>query len=87
MYPALYDGYQNIVAEFPHEGYAVHGDLLGLGTEQVVIYDDELAVIYSSEEADLSASPSGVPLPHPKRWYNSTLYPGGEINAGLFSST
>lgn len=84
VYPALYDGDQNIVAEFRHEGYAVHGDLLGLGTEQVIIYDDELAVIYSSDSADLSLPPSGAPLPHPKRLYNSTLYPGGEVNADLF---
>ncbi|MNJ42896.1 hypothetical protein D3C77_378770 [compost metagenome] len=85
VYPALYDGYQNVVAEFRHEGYAVHGDLLGLGTEQVIIYDDELAVIFSSVSMDLTLPPSGRPLPHPKRLYNSTLYPGGEVNAGLFS--
>ncbi len=87
VHPALYDGFQNVVAEFPHEGYAVHGDLLGLGTEQVVIYDDKLAVIYAGESADLSAPPSGVRLPHPKRLYNSTLYPGGEVNAALFSGS
>lgn len=79
VYPALYDGYMNVVAEFPLEGYAVHGDLLGTGTEQVIIYTDERAVIYTGEALGLTAAAPGKPLPHPKRLYNSTLYPGGEI--------
>ncbi|MNJ48785.1 hypothetical protein D3C77_439890 [compost metagenome] len=79
VYPALYDGYGNIVAKFQHEGYAVHGDLLGQGTEQVVIYDDELAVVYSSHNIDLALPTSGIPLIQSKRLYSSTLYPGGEV--------
>lgn len=102
VYPALYDGEQRIVAQLDYEGYAVHGDLLGRGTEQVIIYDDERAVLFASEPLEISgawfAAASGdfgpsaggslspeqasLPLrrlPQPKRLYNSTLYPGGEI--------
>ncbi|ASA19480.1 FG-GAP-like repeat-containing protein [Paenibacillus donghaensis] len=76
--PALYDGHMQIVAQFPEEGYVVHADLLGCGTEQAVIYTDETATIYASEPLELAAR-SGGPLPQSKRLYSSTLYPGGEI--------
>ncbi|GJM71660.1 hypothetical protein HMSSN036_38760 [Paenibacillus macerans] len=56
VFPALYDGELRIVAQFGHEGYAVHGDLLGRGTEQVIIYDDELAVLFASEPLKLSGA-------------------------------
>lgn len=77
--PALYDGHMNIVAEFAEQGYAVHGDLLGSGTEQVIIYTDELAAVYAGEPLPLLAVHPGQPLPQPKRLYSSTLYPGGEV--------
>lgn len=77
--PALYDGYMNIVAEFAEQGYAVHGDLIGSGTEQVIIYTDELAAVYAGEALPLQAVHPGQPLPQPKRLYSSTLYPGGEV--------
>lgn len=79
IYPTLYDGHMTPVAAFGTEGYAVHGDLLGAGTEQVVIYADEIASIYSGRPLDLTKEPSGNPLPQPKRLYSSTLYPGGEV--------
>lgn len=79
VYPALYDGHMNRVLQFPSHGYAVHADLLGKGNEQVVIYNDDRASIYSSQAADLTESPCGRALPQPKRLYSSTLYPGGEV--------
>ncbi|MFX3635733.1 MAG: hypothetical protein ACE3L7_13580 [Candidatus Pristimantibacillus sp.] len=79
VHPALYDGHMNIAAEFPSNGYAVHGDLFGSGTEQVIIYNDEAAVIYSGKPANLADAPSGRPLEQSKRLYSSTLYPGGQI--------
>lgn len=79
VFPALYDGEMNTVAEFPSQGYAVHADLLGSGTEQVIIYNDETAVLYSSKPANMANKPSGQPLKQTKRLYSSTLYPGGEI--------
>ncbi|WP_341282016.1 hypothetical protein [Paenibacillus sp. FSL H8-0537] len=79
VFPALYDGYGAVVAEFPMEGYAVHADLLGSGTEQVIIYNDELATIYASKPKELEPAPrQGGALAQPKRLYSSTLYPGGE---------
>ncbi|SFE21904.1 hypothetical protein SAMN04487969_101715 [Paenibacillus algorifonticola] len=80
VFPALYDGYGDVVAEFPMEGYAVHADLLGGGTEQVVIYSDELASIYASKPKELEQTArQGGALAQPKRLYSSTLYPGGEV--------
>ncbi|NIK75268.1 outer membrane protein assembly factor BamB [Paenibacillus castaneae] len=78
VFPALYDGYMNKVVQFPAEGYAVHADLLGSGTEQVIIYNDLKAFLYSSRSFSLSDQPSGQQLSQPKRLYSSTLYPGGE---------
>ncbi|MNB76284.1 FG-GAP repeat protein [compost metagenome] len=77
--PALYDGKMNIVVQFAEQGYAVHGDLLGSGTEQVIIYTDELAAVYAGEPLPLAPVHPGHPLPQPKRLYSSTLYPGGEV--------
>ncbi|AIQ45990.1 hypothetical protein R70723_08935 [Paenibacillus sp. FSL R7-0273] len=77
--PALYDGKMNMVAQFDEQGYAVHGDLLGSGTEQVIIYTDELAAVYAGEPLSLEPAQPGRPLPQPKRLYSSTLYPGGEV--------
>lgn len=77
--PALYDGRMEIVAEFPLDGYAAHADLCGSGTEQVIIYTDEEAAIFSGGEIDLRESKAAGPLPQPKRLSSSTLYPGGEI--------
>ncbi|OCT15562.1 hypothetical protein A8709_15925 [Paenibacillus pectinilyticus] len=79
VWPSLYDGEMNTVVEFPLHGYAVHADMTGSGTEQVIIYNDERAAIYASHAFDVKACVSGQPLPQPKRLSSSTLYPGGEI--------
>lgn len=80
VYPGLYDGHMNQVVQFPSEGYAAHADLLGTGTEQVIIYNDDTASIYGSDRQSLCEDASGgKPLPQPKRLYSSTLYPGGEV--------
>lgn len=78
VFPSLYDGHMNVVAEFPTEGYALSADLFGSGTEQVIVYTDDRAVVYASRPMDVSAAITGRPLPQPKRLYSSTLYPGGE---------
>lgn len=79
VYPSLYDGEMNVVVRFPAEGYAVHADLTGSGTEQVVIYSDNSARIFASGQLHTAAVPGARPLPQPKRLSSSTLYPGGEI--------
>ncbi len=77
--PGLYDGYMNQVVRFPAEGYAAHADLIGSGTEQVIVYSDTYATVFGSEQISLEAKEPGVkPLEQPKRLYSSTLYPGGE---------
>jgi len=76
--PTLYDGWMNPVAVFPRDGYVVHADLMGAGRENVIIYDNEWAYIYSSWEQDLFTRHSAEPLQQTKRLYSSTLYPGGE---------
>lgn len=77
--PSLYDGHLNVVAEFPLDGYVVHGELFGLETEQVIVYTDTTAAIYASAPIQVTVPPSGRPLPQPKRLSHSTLYPGGEV--------
>ncbi|GMK45307.1 hypothetical protein PghCCS26_24350 [Paenibacillus glycanilyticus] len=79
VFPTLYDGSMNPVVQFPSEGYAVHADLWGSGTEQIIIYSNDMASIYSSKQVKLSECVTDSPLPQPKRLSSSTLYPGGEI--------
>ena len=81
--PTLYDGRLNPVVTFPVDGYLVHGDLLGRGTEQVIILDEGTAHVYGSEAVDLDPRPDAGPLPQPKRLATSTLYPGGELPSRL----
>ena len=73
----------NVVAQFSLDGYAVFGDLLQSGLEQVVIYTDEEAVIYGKLAPPANALQLDTPLQangiaQTKRLYSSTLYPGGE---------
>jgi len=77
--PTLYDGHMAAVEAFPLDGYAVHADLCGSGTEQVIVYTNEVAAVFASRPLDLGAARVGGPLPQPKRLSHSTLYPGGEI--------
>jgi len=79
VFPSLYDGHMEVVAQFPLNGYAVHADLCGSGTEQVIVYTDDTVAIYSSRPLDVGTGRFHGPLPQPKRLSNSTLYPGGEI--------
>ncbi|MGG1516095.1 FG-GAP-like repeat-containing protein [Paenibacillus oryzisoli] len=80
--PTLYDGEGQPVVSFPHEGYAVHADLVGSGLEQVLIYDDETLRIYASAPLDVRVAAGAAPLAQPKRLSHATLYPGGEVALG-----
>jgi hypothetical protein len=77
--PTLYDGHMNPVVRFPVDGYVTHADLFGSGTEQVIIYTDDRASIYSNKKMDRSLARADQPLVQSKRLYSSTLYPGGEV--------
>lgn len=75
--PALYNGKMEKTVTFSHDGYVIHGDLFGRNKEDVIIYDQNTAWIYSGTEYDLTQAPCGRALPQPRRQYSATLYPGG----------
>ncbi len=75
--PGLYDGNGNCVISFPTDGYVLHGDIFNRGIEDVIVYNEDTAWIYSGTEYDLNEKPSGKPIPQVRRAYSSTLYPGG----------
>lgn len=75
--PTLYDGYMQPVVTFPVDGYVVYGDLVGNGSDSVIIYNDHQAYIYASQAFSLKPVKQ-QPLQQPKRLYAVTLYPGGE---------
>lgn len=74
---AVYDGYMNTIFEFPFDGYVMWGDLAGTGANQLIVYSQKEAVIYSAADIDLDKK-NDKPLPQIKRLYNNTRYWGGE---------
>ncbi len=74
---AVYDGYLNTIFEFPFDGYVCWGDLTGNGANQLIVYSQTEAVIYSASDINLNKK-SERPLPQPKRLYNNTRYWGGD---------
>ena len=77
--PGLYDGKGECVVYFPEDGYVLHGDLFGRGMEDMVIYGNGRAWVYSGTYYDLALPAGGRQLPQTRRLYSSTLYPGGTI--------
>ncbi len=81
--PGLYDHNGAKIVEFSMgEGayeYVLHSDLFGRGAEDVIVYSEKEARIYSGTKLNPAVSFAGKPLPQPKRLYSSTLYPGGCI--------
>lgn len=77
---AVYDGYLNTIFNFPFDGYVAWGDLNGNGANQLIVYSQEEAIIYSAVPIDLNKK-SNSPLPQPKRLYNNTRYWGGESDS------
>lgn len=78
LLPGLYDGYGKRVVTFPNVGNVMFADLLGHGRQDVIVYDQDTAWIYSSEMCDLTKSATGKQLAQNKRLSHTTLYPGGE---------
>jgi hypothetical protein len=76
---AVYDGYLNTVFEFPFDGYVAWGDMVGSGANQMIVYSEREALIYSAVDVDLDKKYE-KPLPQPKRLYNNTRYWGGECH-------
>lgn len=78
--PTLYNGEMEALVTFDHDGYVLHGDLFGRDKEDIIIYTDKKAYIYSGSDYDINDQPSNKPIPQPKRLYSSTLYFGGEYS-------
>lgn len=76
---AMYDGFLNTVFEFPFDGYVAWADLNQSGANQLIVYSQTEAVIYSAVDIDLKTK-AKTPLPQPKRLYNNTRYWGGEAD-------
>lgn len=74
---AVYDGHLNTLFSFPFDGYVAWGDLTGSGTDQLIVYSNDIAIIYSSNNIDITKTKNKA-LPQPKRLYNNTRYWGGE---------
>jgi hypothetical protein len=77
----LYDGSMATVATFPYPGgkeqnFALHADLCGDAREEVIVYDDTTAWIYSNGGCDLNAAPSAPGLPQQYHLYNWSIYTG-----------
>ena len=70
----LYDGYLRACYTLPTFGNICCGDLLGDGVSQVIIYNDEIADIYSCEEIDLSSAYRPYPRPQSKLYYNVSTH-------------
>lgn len=77
--PALFDGKVKKVASF-EEGYMMAGDINGDGSDEIIIFTEESAFIYSNKEFDITKVASSCPAPRPqqKRHYLFTRYWGGE---------
>jgi hypothetical protein len=75
--PALFDGFGDKVATFA-EGYLMNGDVDGDGDTEVIIFTENLAILYSHSDMNLSDGITGTPRPQIKMQYNFTRYWGGE---------
>ncbi len=75
--PTLFDGRGNEAASF-EEGYLMNADVDGNSTQEVIIFTEQSAILYSHDPIDLVAAKTGLPRPQAKMQYNFTRYWGGE---------
>lgn len=85
--PALFDGSVKKVATFD-EGYMMAGDINGDGTDEIIIFTESSASIYSNSNIDLTKVADGCTAPRPqqKRHYLFTRYWGGEYAKNAFTT-
>ena len=80
--PTIYNIKGEAVANFPHPGenieFIMHADLGGDEKEEVIVYNETTAWIYSNGDCDLSAPPRKPSLPQNRRLFNWTIYSGWE---------
>jgi hypothetical protein len=77
--PTLYDGYDKVVAQFPHIGNLVdnvqHANICGDGKEEVIVYNESGVWIFSNGDCDLDVPPND-PIPQQYHLYNFSEYSG-----------
>ena len=80
--PTIYTKNGEAIATFTHPGenidFVMHADLGGDDREEVIVYNETTAWIFSNGECDLSAPPRQPSLPQNRRLYNWTIYSGWE---------
>jgi hypothetical protein len=80
--PTIYTIKGEAVATFTHPGenidFVMHADLGGDEREEVIVYNETTAWIYSNGDCDLTAPPSKPSLPQNRRLFNWTIYSGWE---------
>jgi hypothetical protein len=80
--PTIYNEKGEAVATFKHPGenidFVAHADLCGDEREEVIVYNETTAWIFSNGDCDLSGQPSKSSLPQNRRLYNWTIYSGWE---------
>jgi hypothetical protein len=80
--PTIYTERGEVVATFTHPGenidFVMHTDLCGDEREEVIVYNETTAWIFSNGDCDVSAPPRKPSLPQNRRLYNWTIYSGWE---------
>ncbi|MBR5809730.1 MAG: hypothetical protein IKY39_06520 [Clostridia bacterium] len=82
----VYDGYMRGVYTLPTFGNIASGDILGEGKSQIIIYNDEIAEVYSETETDFTEPARPYSRPQSKQYYNVSIYntvPESQISTGL----
>jgi FG-GAP-like repeat len=78
--PTLYDGYDKVVAQFPHSGNLVdnvqHANLCGDGKEEVIVYNETGVWIFANGDCNLDAAPAQPSIPQQYHLYNFSEYSG-----------
>jgi len=81
----IYDGYMRTAYTLPTFGNIVCCDILGDGKTQVIIYNDDVAEIYSESPADFSQPARPYTRPQPKQYYNFSVHntlPFSQLSSG-----
>jgi hypothetical protein len=76
----LYDGYDKVVAQFPHTGNLVdnvqHANLCGDDKEEVLVYNESSVWIYANGGCNLDDPPQHPSIPQQYHVYNFSEYSG-----------
>jgi hypothetical protein len=77
---SLYDGNQNVVAQFPHSGSLVdlvqHANLCGDDKEEVIVFNESSVWIFANGGCNLDEPPAHPSIPQQFHLYNWSQYTG-----------